>query len=206
MILSQIISGSSPFATPDTNIYVLASILVWFVLTSTLLGSEGQVWYPWNGSWIIAAVSELLTFNLRLSQHWPSTAIEQAQISVQAVRILLLLSLPALTFLLPRIKARPPHNDEEAAPLLAHSRETSDRSQATGGNSNYGSSGANSTTATVVTSTGQTEEVEEESKREREDRECMEKRLKETGNWWTYVRSFGVGHHPREAWRILRIC
>ena len=193
MILSQISSANSPFATTDTNIYVLASILVWFVLTATLLGSPNQVWYPLNGSWIIAAVSELLTFALRLSQYWPSTGVEQAQISVQAGRILLLLSLPVLTFALPRIRGAGPHSDEEAAPLLAHSQETSDGSQASAGTSTYGSTGTGSTTVTVVTSTGQSEEVDAETKKEREKRERLEKRLKETGNWWNYVRGFTVG-------------
>lgn len=196
MILSQLSSANSPFATTDTNIYALASILVWFVLTSTLLGSDKPVWYPLNGSWTIAAVSELLTFGLRLSHYWPSSSVEQAQISVQAVRILLLLSLPVLTFIWPRIRAAATHNDEEAAPLLAHSQETSGESQASAGTSKYGSTDTNSTTVTVITSTGQTEEVvDEDTKKEREDRARLEKRLKETGNWWSYVRGFAVGSY-----------
>jgi len=196
MILSQLSSPNNPFATTDTNIYVLASILVWFVLAATLFGAEKPVWYPLNGSWIIAAVSEVLTLGLRLSQHRPYAGLEQAQISVQALRILLLLSLPLLTFVLPRIKAKAPHEDEEAAPLLGHSQETSEESQTSTGTSKYGSTGTDST-VTGITSTGQTEEVVDEyAKKERENRERMEKRLKETGNWWTYARRFTVGRQP----------
>lgn len=196
IILSQLFSPNSPFATTDTNIYVLASILVWFIFTATLFGAEKPVWYPLIGSWIIAAASEVLTLGLRLSHHWPYAGLEQAQISVQALRILLLLSLPVLSCVMSRIKAKAPHRDEEAAPLLGHSQETSEASQTSTGTFKYGSTGTNAT-VTVITSTGQTEEVVDEyAKKERENRERMEKRLKETGNWWTYARRFTVGRQP----------
>ena len=186
MILSQLASGNSPLATTDSNIYALASTLVWFVLTVTLLGSGNNLWYPYQGSWILALISEAIVYALQLRSLHSPTDVEQALVVVQALRLLLLFCLPLSTFILGWKGTASSQTDEEAAPLLTHSQEVSGESLESAKYGSASSSGRTGTTENTV------DDEDEEIKAEREELEKIQKRLEQSGNWWTYVRGFSV--------------
>jgi hypothetical protein len=191
MILSQLSSGKSSLATTDSNIYVLASILVWFIITTALLNSEEPFWVPYYGSWVITFLSETITFCFHLMPIHQTTSIERAQFILQIVRLILVVFLPVLTFAIPRIKRNGNHGDEEAAPLLGNSSISPEESQRATGTSKYGSTDTTNT-ADASPSTETDDSLDEDAKEEKEKREALEKRLRETGNWWTYISSFSV--------------
>ena len=187
MILGQVASGNSQFATTDSNVYALASMLVWFVITVTLLGAGNNVWYPYQGSWILAFISEAIVYAIQLHGIHSLTGLEQAIFIVQALRLVLLFCLPLSTLVLGRTGSKKSHADEEAASLLTHSQEVSGGSQKT---TKYGST--STTRRTENTSESTVEEEDEEIKAEREELKKIRERLKQSGNWWTYVRGFSV--------------
>ncbi|MCJ1473824.1 hypothetical protein MMC13_002476 [Lambiella insularis] len=191
IILSQLSAADNPLATTDSNIYVLASLLVWFVLTATLLTSESYLWYPYCGSWLITLFSEILVVSLNLSHFHPSSRHQYAQIALGALRMILLVCLPALTLFYLRPKNSEPHNDEESVSLLKHAQEISPESQKSAGS--YGSTATCVTTGTIsTTAEGADRLAQEEDKKDREGRQRVQKRLKETGNWWAYAKSYSL--------------
>ncbi|MCJ1389144.1 hypothetical protein MMC18_001998 [Xylographa bjoerkii] len=191
IILSQLSLGDNKLATTDSNIYVLATLLIWFVLTAALFGSESSLWSPYYGSWLITLISEILALTLELSTFRPSTGVEYVQLGLEALRLFLLATLPTVTFAI--IKAHNSHrgSDEEASPLLGHTQEVSEESQGSAGT--YGSAITQNSAEYTSTSTEQIEDLaQQEMKKEHDEQQRLKKRLKETGNWWAYAKSYSI--------------
>ena len=184
--------GENRLATTDSNIYVLATLLIWFVLVASLLGSRSSLWSPYYGSWLITLISEMLVLSLGMSTYRPSTGIEHVQLGLKASRLLLLAALPVITFAFLRTLNSDRGSDEEASPLLGHSQEVSEESQNSAGT--YGSTVTRNTAGnTSSTSSEQIKDLaQQEMKKEHDEEERLKKRLKESGNWWAYAKSYSV--------------
>ena len=133
----------------------------------------------------------MLALSLGLSFSHPSTGAEYAQLVLRGLRLFLLAALPAVTvgFLSTQDSER--GRDEEASPLLGHSQGLSDESQESV--DTYGSTATKCTTGNTSTSTAQIDGlVQQEIKEELEGQQRLKMRLKETGNWWAYAKSYSV--------------
>lgn len=134
----------------------------------------------------------MIVVSLNLSRFRPSTGHEYAQLAIGALRMILLVCLPAVTFIALRPKTLNFSLDEESAPLLKHAQEASEESQGSGGS--YGSAATCVTAGTLSTATAGMDRIaREEDKKEQENRQRVQHRLKETGNWWAYAKSYSVG-------------
>ncbi|MCJ1431415.1 hypothetical protein MMC27_000768 [Xylographa pallens] len=192
IILSQLSFRANRLATTDSNVYILATLLIWFVLVASLLGSRSSLWSPYYGSWLITLISEMLVLSLGLNTYRPSTGIEYAQVGLEALRLFLLATLPVVTFAFLRTPNSDRGSDEEATPLLGHSQGVSDESQGSAGT--YGSTATQNTKGNTSSTSNELIEdlAQQEMKQEQDDRERLSQRLKETGNWWAYAKSYSI--------------
>ncbi|MCJ1399436.1 hypothetical protein MMC11_002638 [Xylographa trunciseda] len=191
VIMSQLSSGENWLATTDSNIYVLATLLIWFVFTASLLGSDTGLWSPYYGSWLLTLMSEMLALGLGLSIFRPSSGVEYVQLGLEALRLFLLASLPVVTFVFLNTRTTDRGSDEESSPLLGHSQGVSEESRGSAGT--YGSTVTRTTAGNTSTSAEQIEDItQQEMKKEHDDRERLTKRLKETGNWWAYAKGYSI--------------
>ncbi len=166
--------------TKDSNIWALSSVLVWLVLSASL--ATAHQWYPYYGAWLLTLLAEVVLISLNSSLPH-SDILSKAQLFVQGLRILILISLLASYFGLERHQQNT--LDEERAPLLADGQERTKNSTQTR------SKGLSTDTdETVVASMEDTRA--EDAKEEEEARQQLETSLKEKGNWISYLRGFTV--------------
>ncbi|MCJ1281672.1 hypothetical protein MMC26_000994 [Xylographa opegraphella] len=134
----------------------------------------------------------MLVLSLGLSSYRPSTGIQYVQIGLEALRLILLAALPVVTFVFLRTPNSDRGSDVESSPLLGHSQGISEDSQRSAGT--YGSTLTQNTAEN--TSSTSNEEIEnlaqQEMKKENHDLELLNKRIKETGNWWAYAKSYSI--------------
>lgn len=174
--------ASSDIRGPPAEHNVVGNLSCLLVVGIQLLGlseSSEIVWYPYQGTWVIAlafeaALSGCLIFE---SVSQALATYETTELILALLRCTILLALSMLSLLqrlIHRLKWKP---DLEREPLLI------DRANVTRGG--YGSTPRNGDTAD--------EELEYGWQRcEREGRNTMEARLKEDGNWFAYSKSFMV--------------
>lgn len=163
LIMSRISTSDTSLATTDANLCALWSIVLWSSLLGLLLCSENHAWYPYYGSWILALVLELIVFSLYLAVYEPSQVLQILQLSNHALRIFLIFILLAVLWG-SRDRGRSKLGaDEETAPLLECQQETSEIRQET-----------------------------REEQKARQNYERVQKRLKDAGNWFDYVKDFSV--------------
>jgi hypothetical protein len=186
------------FLTLCEQIYVLTSILVWGVLLLSLLDSKYPVWYPYYGSWFIALASEGTLLIFPLVYHSASDPFDYVVISIQSVRVWVLVLLLAIYFG-QKCKTRYT-DDEEVQPLISDSSSSDSitaknkqaRANGNGHGSVYGSTETGTTAVTSASDDEDSDSDEESNKSDRIARQKMTERLQDNGNWWTYAKSFSV--------------
>lgn len=170
------------------QIYVLFSLLVWTILTTSLVNAKNlAVWYPFYGSWFIELVAEAILFTLVLTHGISPSGFAYIQVAVQACRMLILVLLSTVLF---TKSSKMIDADEESASLLGQGKGESDVTQASIGKSAYGS--------ITITSNGDGADLEYETERLEKDRKrkaTLEKRLQAEKNWFTYGLPSTLGSH-----------
>ena len=185
MIIAQILTSSSPFATTDSNVYALSGALLWIFLFASLLGSKQHLWYPYHGAWALALVADVVISGLEATDFLPSNSMEWAQLSLRIFRIIVIMLMLVLFFALGRLSYS---EDEEALPLLGASN-ASENSHVRG--STYGSIDTTESDENAALETND----DEAARSERETKEklaLLKARLRENGSWWTYLKGFSV--------------
>ena len=191
LVIAQIFNTNGPLATTDGNIYALSSCLLWAVILVLLLNLEDPKWWPFYVSWLGALAVETTLLGLSLNYYCPLHPTEIAQTVFKVSHIVFIISLLALYFVTGRTKNWKGKDDEEAAPLLAHSGESQDNENSPNVPS-YGSTGVDGSTSSEQDQPDETSDEDKEAKEDEERMKRVKDRLKEKGNWFSYAREFLV--------------
>ncbi|KAI9675807.1 MAG: hypothetical protein M1829_003232 [Trizodia sp. TS-e1964] len=187
------------WGSQDRLIYDLSSTLVWGILATALSDSEHPVWYPYHGAWLITLPVELALFIIQVVVEYPTSLFDLAAISIQALRISLVLLL-IIVYLCFRSHTSTPNteDDEESQLLLPGNRDQNTREEQSSGtpqpSAEYGTINAETSNQEYVEESSDSELSFVEDKNEAQER--LAKRLRNDGNWWTYVKGFSVSQLP----------
>ena len=182
-ITVQLLTRNTSFTTHHENIYVLSELLLWLLMFLSLWGSQNHKWYPYCGTWVLTIVFDLAIVALSSQAGPPKAPVEWTQIALHSVRVLLTLLLLMLCL---GLRSSGFTRDEEASPLLkANNGRASDAASEP---TRYGSVDSD---ASGVAAEAEDEVIAEEKKfQERMDR--LKERVKEKGNYLTYIKGFSV--------------
>ncbi|KAI5838618.1 hypothetical protein DFP73DRAFT_616350 [Morchella snyderi] len=168
LLLARSLVQKGWYSPEDHVVYVLSAILAWGAIELALLDSVNTVWYPYYGCWVLSLVTEICLIILPNYYNVPDNAFKRAKSIIQAIRITILILLPAVFWGFQIYDNRKEAgNDEESAGLL------------TGNNGSrlYGTASPECVDETVET---------------REAKARMLKKIEESGNWWIYAKSFAI--------------
>ncbi|KAL1640688.1 hypothetical protein SLS58_006702 [Diplodia intermedia] len=163
-------------------VYVLASILVWGAITISLVDIKTPVWHVFLASWAFGTLSEVVILGLMFSSAPQDDNFSLGK-SFGSARTILLMTLLISDFII-RCKSgrQETHSDEESRSLLAS------EDNVPGNTASYDS----------LPSSIATEHEDESGKDGNSDdeddevKELQQKRLKEQGGWWGYLKGFMV--------------
>ncbi|KAF2499986.1 hypothetical protein BU16DRAFT_522847 [Lophium mytilinum] len=171
------------WASQDSVLYVLASVLVWGCIYCMLYESKKPVWSPYVGSWILGLVLETVVCGLSIAAAPRTNDFENIRLAIQVIRVLILLVLSGNGILLAFPSANPlPQRDAERQPLLG-GNVTAD---GTDSETLYGATPATSKNA----SDDEDEDEDEPEDRNKKIKEQQRKRLEEQGGWLGYLKGF----------------
>ncbi|KAH7046015.1 putative ABC transporter [Macrophomina phaseolina] len=165
------------WAAHDSVIFVVASVLLWGIMTLVLVDSDSPRWAPYAASWLLGLTLEIAMCALSAPVYTEQSRFADVHWIVMILRLLCLtlLAFVGLTILtLPRTSEEAP--DEERQSLLASPTTESQSTTA------YGSISEDDTKATDS-------ESEDE---EKEIKERQRQRLLDAGGWWAYLKSFFI--------------
>ncbi|TLS28063.1 hypothetical protein PpBr36_00114 [Pyricularia pennisetigena] len=190
---------------PDIVIGLLSSILTFGVLVADIFGTDAPMWRTYIGPYVLAALVEPLLATLnqvadsRSDWYWS----EYTALGAVAVREVLAVSILVLYASgRPRVDAVSSPEDTESQPLL----QKTDNTVIHGSSGHYGSTqtdNSNEVAQSGAQQIGDRSTIKAKAKskdngeshyerRRREARERMEKRLRQEGNWFLYMKSFAV--------------
>ncbi|KAL7267837.1 hypothetical protein RUND412_009559 [Rhizina undulata] len=175
LMLARSLVQKGWWSSEDSVIYVLSSVVVWGIIELALLDSTKPVWYPYYGTWLIALATEICLSAVPEYYHWSSNPFKLAKLGIKATRLLLLIFLPVCFWGFQIRDNREDATDEESTGLLSGITNSND-------GTNYGSAEAEEAD----------DDDYENSSEMRETRARMMKKLEESGNWWTYAKSFAI--------------
>ncbi|ETS87309.1 hypothetical protein PFICI_01137 [Pestalotiopsis fici W106-1] len=184
----------SAWPAQDTVVGILSCILVFGIEQSALGDGTDVVWYPYIGSWLIAAVSEpviavLSILDQRKQSQTSGTPLPHVTLSFEmmivSVRYISLLAVIFIYFI-GRYKPKQESKDEETSPLLP--KPGPENGTLDADDSGYGTSD-NSENNTDATNSPTDPESPWE-RRQRLAKEQMEKRLQSEGSWIAYAKGF----------------
>lgn len=185
--LILIINGVANGPWPADSLVVgrLFCVLAFAVQLSQLLENRHPVWYPYRGAWAISLIAEVSTLaitSLIVKRSHP-TLLSVTQLSLSAVRILLLVSL----LLGSRIATPPIADDEERQRLIPKNSSTNGNGGTAYGTSENGASGSDAESASASSATlspGETRwDIREQGLRDR---------LEESGSWVKYAKGYTI--------------
>ncbi|CAD6570642.1 MAG: hypothetical protein ASARMPREDX12_003784 [Alectoria sarmentosa] len=185
MLLTDTAINGARHSSTESNVYALFSLLVWTIITVSLVNTKNPgVWYPYYGSWFIGLVAEAILFAFVLTYGISPSAFAYLHVTIQACRTLILVLLSTVLF---TKSCQAISADEESASLLGHGKGELDGTQASSGNSGYGS--------IAISPNGEDSDLEYEAEQRKKDqgrKELLEKRLQAEGNWFTYAKAFSI--------------
>ena len=133
---------------------------------------------------MLAIVFDLVVVGLSGRAHLPVTPLEWSQVVLHASRLLLTVLLLAIYFA--STASGDTDDDEEASPLL-RSRGSKSKTQA------KGAAGYGSVTSEQSALAAENDDAAAQAGRELQERkDRLRERLKEKGNWLTYIKGFSV--------------
>ncbi|SPO03993.1 related to vacuolar membrane protein HMT1 [Cephalotrichum gorgonifer] len=180
----------------DVIVGWLSCFMVYGVQSASLAKTDHPVWYPLYGSWILGIACEgmLATLYLRRSDNFFSGLPVIVHFCLSTLRACVLLLLVIAYFVRQDRADGTPSSDEERQSLLNGNGSAQPTESLGNGSDVTGQTknpGYGSTEATREAAKKRSNELPYE-RREREGRERREKRLREDGNWFTYVRKFFI--------------
>jgi hypothetical protein len=151
------------------------SILVWGFLEVAIIDTEKPVWYPYYGTWILSFVAEAILLSLSIT----STVADRSKYDffrtiIQGCRLFVFFAMPA-GLMIARKKDLENSGEEAAQLLVSETQEPT-----------YGS----------------IPEWDNDIEGTNQAKARMQKKLKESGNWWTYIKSYSVSPQldPMAVW------
>ncbi|KAL8841224.1 MAG: hypothetical protein Q9170_001013 [Blastenia crenularia] len=190
LLLIDTFSANPRISSLAANVNATSSVLLWLVLNVLLYQTKRPVWHPYYGSWLILLAFEVTTFCWFTSQHTLWKAADIALVIICICRLAAAVSLTAL-FVTAEVRAKRLRSDEESASLLGRQVAKSARRSEGDPAGDYGAIKAVDATPSSTDS----EDSEPKSQADKEDKKrqrLIKKRLKEDGNWFTYVRGFSI--------------
>ncbi|KAL8692247.1 MAG: hypothetical protein Q9224_003998 [Gallowayella concinna] len=190
-------------STVAANINATLSTLLWFLIVIVFQGSKRPVLHPYLGACLITLVLEVATFSL-FASHALSKAVELVLVAIQSLRfgaLLLLLAFHARA----RFASTSTRADEESASLLGPTAVlTADQEGSTKSAGNYGSivvthtshpdsaDSADSADSEASEASDDDDNRHSSTQKAKAQQRLMETRLKQEGNWFTYLRGFSL--------------
>ena len=159
--------ADTSFATKHSNVYSLSGVVLWTVFLATFVNSDQHPRYPYTFSWVLTLAADVSASALTAVETGPSSLADWSLLGLQTVRDVVIVALVILCYISNQRESR---KDEDTEPLLGSER--------------------------GVGATPNDEEEEDEMddyNKEREERKAkLKARLKEEGNWFTYLRAYTV--------------
>jgi hypothetical protein len=151
------------------------------------------VWYPYYGTWFTAILAELALLIIHNAHHYPTSTNDLTFIAIQVLRLSMFLMLAFLYFGLRNDKKDYAGGDLERQSLLGKHLCRSASSAESVSNDNTRSTPTNaSSQGSVTTQDNDATSDDVWLARERKIKEQIQKRLKQDGNWFAYVKGFSV--------------
>lgn len=194
-IIKSSVEGWNP--GQDRVVYLISSTLVFLVEIIALVDTKVPTWYPYYGTWFIGLFVELclIIFPNVFSPPTNST-FDYLFLTIQAMRIFNLIALSIVYFYIRFSDNTHATIDAEHQSLLKKTTGPSSSESSTLNGNGYGTTGEAAAQDTeAADDESDTASVASEDSylaRERETKEAVAKRLKEDGNWWTYLTGFSV--------------
>ncbi|KAF7951687.1 hypothetical protein EAE96_006986 [Botrytis aclada] len=181
----------------DRVVYLISSILAFLVQIIALGDTKFPTWYPYYGTWFIGLYVELCLVILpNVFSPPPSSVFDYILISIQAIRIFNLIALPLIYFYIRDSDKAPETIDTERQSLLKKPSDPSSSESSTLNGNGYGTTGEPATQddedAGDESDTASVASEDSYLKDQRKSKEAIAKRLKEDGNWWTYLKGFSM--------------
>lgn len=179
------------------QVYLISSTLVFLVQIIALGDTKSPTWYPYYGTWCIGLCVELCLIILpNVFSPPPNSAFDYLLISIQAIRIFNLIALPLIYLYIRDSNKAPEIVDTERQSLLKKPSDPSSSESSTLNGNGYGTTGEpttqNDEDAGNESDTASVASEDSYLKDQRKSKEAIAKRLKEDGNWWTYLKGFSV--------------
>ncbi|KAF5867462.1 putative abc transporter protein [Botrytis fragariae] len=181
----------------DRVVYLISSTLVFLVQIIALGDTKSPTWYPYYGTWFIGLCVELCLIILpNVFSPPPNSAFDYILISIQAIRIFNLIALPIIYLYIRDSDKAPETIDTERQSLLKKPSDPSSSESSTLNGNGYGTTGEPTTQdeedAGDESDTASVASEDSYLKDQRKSKEAIAKRLKEDGNWWTYLKGFSM--------------
>lgn len=181
----------------DRVVYLISSTLVFLVEIIALGDTKFPTWYPYYGTWVIGLCVEICLIILpNVFSPPPNSAFDYILITIQAMRIFNLIALPVIYLYIRNTDIVPETIDAERQSLLKKPSDPSSSESSTLNGNGYGTTGESTTQDHEdVGDESDTASIASEDsylKDQRKSKEAIAKRLKEDGNWWTYLKGFSM--------------
>jgi len=196
-VVAEAIQRKQWLGPEDVVVQLLACTMIFSLHIGTLSQEEYPVWYPYFGCWVISLVFDLALLALAIA--FPNgdlkTPYSLVGIVSMSLRGAIFIGLIVL-YLFQRDSPGQPSasEDEESQPLLGDANGRADAAETGNQNGGYGCTTTEASNKSKTAKSAAEENPHE--RRQREARENMEKRLKEDGNWFTYIKRFMVRCYP----------
>ncbi|KAG9248021.1 hypothetical protein BJ878DRAFT_532224 [Calycina marina] len=175
-------------ALAATYFYLLACTAIFTAQSLALYDTESPAWYPYYPTWFLGLVAEITLFVLSDTWKYPSSMFELVCIIIQSLRAGAFVALPMICLGLRGNISRPYDNADAERQALLSKRLASNT--ASSDENGYGSI----ETEDSDTADNTSEAGSEDSwiAREQQSKDAIAKRLKENGNWFTYLNGFMI--------------
>lgn len=163
-----------------------------------LIDTKFPVWYPYYGTWFLTLAIEIalaVFYGLLAPNRTFDRVFDSLQFSMEALRICLLVALPAIFFIIRNSGDEYDDSQAERQSLLRKKLAPKPGSDVSTEGNGYGATGSGSETAEDDNASDAGSECSWEVQK-RKARERLVKRLEDDGDWWTYAKSFVVSNIP----------
>jgi Na+/proline symporter len=168
------------------QVYLISSLIIFGIQAVALTDAKFPVWYPYYGTWVIGICVESTLLILPNVYSPPNVTFDYVVITVQCLRVVILVLLISLFFGLRNDKKEYDNADAEQQSLLKN------KSAGKPGTSEDSAKGYGTTTGTTTSAISVAASEDSWVVKQQKAQELIQKRLQQDGNWFTYVKGFAV--------------
>jgi hypothetical protein len=139
--------------------------MVWGFLELAIVDTQKPVWYPYYGSWLISAIAETCLLSLSISANAAPNKFEVGRFGIQGLRLLMFAAVPLGVWAV----------RDKDMDMVGHESESL--------------LGAEPVQPSAY---GTASDCDNSVREARAVHARMMKKIEESGNWWTYAKSFSV--------------